>query len=97
MPRPRRRPSTLYKRATDYLREIIKKKEDVALINEANFQLGEILLNQATYTSESERPDLYAEALAAFRGVAPKEEIIALQQNKIREFVTRKGGRFASQ
>ena len=48
----------LYKRATDYLREIIKKQEDVALINEANFQLGEILLNQATYTSESERPNL---------------------------------------
>ena len=80
----------LYKRAIDYLREIIRKKEDVALINEANFQLGEILLNQAAYSPESERPNLYAEALAAFRAVAPKEEIIALQQNKIREFVTRK-------
>ena len=32
--------SELYKRAADYLREIIKKKEDVALINEANFQVG---------------------------------------------------------
>jgi TolA-binding protein len=80
----------LYQRATDYLREIIRKKEDVALINEANFQLGEILLNQAAYSPESERPNLYAEALAAFRAVAPKEEIIALQQNKVREFVTRK-------
>ena len=46
----------LYKRATDYLRDIIKKREDVALINEANFQLGEILLNQAAYSPESERP-----------------------------------------
>ena len=77
----------LYKRATDSLREIIKKKEDVALINEANFQLGEILLNHAAYSPESERPELYAEALAAFRAVAPKEEIIGLQQNKVREFV----------
>ena len=80
----------LYKSAVDYLREIIKKKEDVALINEANFQLGEILLNQAAYSPESERAGLYAEALAAFRAVAPKEEIIALQQNKLGEFVTKK-------
>ena len=29
----------LYKRATDSLREIIRQKEDIALINEANFQL----------------------------------------------------------
>ena len=28
--------------------------------------------------------------MAAFRAVAPKEEIIALQQNKVREFVTKK-------
>jgi TolA-binding protein len=75
----------LYKRAADYLREIIKKKEDIALINEANFQLGEILLNQAGFSPEAERPALYAEALAAYRSVAPKEEIIALQEEKLRE------------
>ncbi len=80
----------LYRRATDYLREIIKKKEDVALINEANFQLGEILLNQAAYSPESERHQLYTEALAAYRAVAPKEEIIALQQERLREFVGKK-------
>jgi TolA-binding protein len=80
----------LYKRAADLLREIIKKKDDVALMNEANFQLGEILLNQAGYSPESERPNLYAEALAAYRAVAPKEEIITLQQNKLSEFAAKK-------
>ena len=80
----------LYKRAADYLREIIKKKEDIALINEANFQLGEILLNQAGFSPESERPPLYAEALSAYRSVAPKEQIITLQQDKLREFPARK-------
>ncbi len=79
-----------YKRATDYLREIIKKKEDIALINEANFQLGEILLNQASFSPESERPALYAEALSAYRSVAPKEQIITLQQDKLREFPQKK-------
>jgi TolA-binding protein len=80
----------LYKRAADYLREIIKKKEDIALINEANFQLGEILLNQAGFSPESERPALYAEALTAYRSVAPKEQIITLQQDKLSEFPARK-------
>ena len=80
----------LYKRAADYLREIIKKKEDIALINEANFQLGEILLNQAGFSPESERPALFAEALSAYRSVAPKEQIITLQQDKLREFPAKK-------
>ena len=82
--------SELYKRAADYLREIIKKKEDVALINEANFQLGEILLNQAGFMPESERPALYTEAFAAYRSVAPKEQITNLQQERIKEFPAKK-------
>ncbi|HEY5769256.1 MAG TPA: tetratricopeptide repeat protein, partial [Terrimicrobium sp.] len=80
----------LYKRAADYLREIIRKKEDIALINEANFQLGEVLLSQAGFSPESERPALYAEALSAYRSVAPKEQIVTLQEDKIREFPSRK-------
>jgi TolA-binding protein len=80
----------LYKRAADYLREILKSKEDFALITEANFQLGEILLNQAGFSPESERPPLYAEALAAYRSVAPKEQIVSLQEKKLREFPARK-------
>ncbi len=76
----------LYKKAADLLREIIDKKEDIALINEANFQLGEILLNQAGFSPEADRPDLYKEALNAFRAVAPKDQIIKWQQEKIQSF-----------
>ena len=90
IPRPRRKPSASTSARPIIFARSSGKKEDVALINEANFQLGEILLNQAAHSPEAERPNLYAEALAAFRAVAPKEEIIALQQNKVREFVTRK-------
>jgi TolA-binding protein len=86
----------LYKRAADYLREIIKRKEDFALINEANFQLGEILLNQAGFSPESERLALYAEALAAYRSVSPKEQIIGLQEEKLREFPARKAAALRS-
>jgi TolA-binding protein len=80
----------LYKRAANDLREIIKKKEDIALINEANFQLGEILLNQAGFSPESERPALYAEALSAYGSVAPKQQIISFQEDRLREFPGKK-------
>ena len=80
----------LYQRAADYLREIIKKKDDIALINEANFQLGEILLNQAASSPEAERAALYQEALTAFRSIAPKEQILELQKKKLKEFPEKK-------
>jgi TolA-binding protein len=80
----------LYKRAAELLREVIKKKDNIALINEANFELGEILLSQAAFSPESERAPLYAEALAAYGSIAPSKELVALQQAKIREFPERK-------
>ncbi len=76
----------LYKRAIDQLQEIINKKQDIAIINEAQFQLGEILLNQAGFSPEAERPALYQKALDAFRAVAPKEQIIEWQQQTIQSF-----------
>lgn len=86
----------LYRRAIDSLREIIRQKEDIALINEANFQLGEILLNQAGYSPEPERPALYAEAFAALRSVVPKEQIVRLQEDKLLEFPARKAAALRS-
>ena len=81
---------TLYKRAADLLREIIRNKSDVALFNEANFQLAEILFNQAAFSEEAERPPLFAEALEAYRAIKPKEEIIALQQDVVASFPERR-------
>lgn len=80
----------LYKRAADYLNEIINKKEDIALINEANFQLGEILFNQAAFSSEADQAALYKQALEAYHRVAPKDQIIAWQQDLIKQFPERR-------
>lgn len=74
---------TLYTKAADLLRDIIKKKTDLTLVNAAQFQLGEILLNEAAFAPEDRKPALLDEARNAFRGVLPKEEILALQQKKI--------------
>ena len=73
-------------KAKDILRNIIKGKGDTALINEAYFQIGEILFTQAAYCSDDERAPVFQEALEAYRSILPKEEIIAIQKEKIASF-----------
>ena len=75
----------LYKKSADILRGIIDKRADLALVNAAQFQLGEILLNEAAFAPEDRKPALLDEARKAYRGVLPKEEILKLQQMKIDE------------
>lgn len=76
----------LLKQGEDLLRQIITEKKSLTLINDANFQLGEILLSQAAFSPENERPALYQQALEAYRSVLPKEEVIELQSEKIKSF-----------
>ena len=73
----------LYAKSADLLREIIEKKTDLALVNAAQFQLGEILLNEAAFSPDDRKPVLVEEARKALRGVLPKDTIVALQQKKI--------------
>lgn len=73
----------LYDQAADLLRDIIKKKTDLALVNAAQFQLGEILLSEAANAPEDRKAALLDEARSAFRGVLPKDDIIALQQKSV--------------
>jgi TolA-binding protein len=73
----------LYAQAGDLLRDIIKKRTDLTLVNAAQFQLGEILLSEAAYAPDERKPVLLAEARNAFRGVLPKDAIVALQQKKV--------------
>lgn len=72
--------------AAALLRQIISGQRDLALINDANFQLGEILFSQAAFSPEAERAPLYQQALEAYRSILPKEEIIALQEDRIKAF-----------
>lgn len=74
------------KQAEDILRQIIAEKKDIALINDSYFQIGEILFTQAAFSPEAERAPIYQQALAAYRSILPKEEILALQQQKIKSF-----------
>ena len=73
----------LYAQSAEILRDIIAKKTDLTLVNSARFQLGEILLNEAAFAPEERKPALLEEAREAFRGVMPKKDILALQQQKV--------------
>jgi TolA-binding protein len=74
------------KQAEDILRQIVAEKKDVALINDAYFQIGEILFTMAAFSPEAGQPPIYQQALDAYQSVLPKEEVIQLQQEKIKAF-----------
>lgn len=73
----------LYKQAADILRAIIQKRTDLTLVNTAQFQLGEILLNEAAFAPEDRKASLLDEARQAYRHVLSKDEVLKLQQQKI--------------
>ena len=68
------------------LGDIIKKRTDIALANDAQFQLGEILLAHAANNTGAAQDALYKQALAAYRAVEPKEPMIAAQQGRIAQY-----------
>ncbi len=73
----------LYGKAKQLLQEIIDKKTNLTLVNDARFQLAEILFSEAAFAPEEERPAIYSKAMEAYRQVAPNEEMISLQQEKL--------------
>jgi TolA-binding protein len=78
----------LYKQSTDILREIITARADLTLVNEAYFQLGEILFSQAISSEDEQKAALFGEALLAYRGILPKEEVVAMQRARVESFPT---------
>gem|GEM_PF-5502613 len=76
----------LLKQGEDLLRQVITEKKDIGLINDSYFQIGEILFTRASFGPEAERPPLFQQALEAYRSIIPKDEVVALQQDKIKGF-----------
>lgn len=72
-----------YEEARTLLGDVINKKADLALDNDAQFQLGATLLAQGAASPEAARPSLLEQALAAYRAVQPREPMIAAQTARI--------------
>lgn len=80
----------LLKKGETILRKIISEKKDLALVNDANFQLGEILFMIAAFSPEDQRAAVYTEAAEAYMAIIPKANVVAMQQDKIQTFGPKK-------
>lgn len=72
-----------YDEAEKLLRDIVQKHTDIALANDAQFQIGEVLLNRAGFADNASQPALYAKAVEAYRAVEPKSRMIEAQQARV--------------
>ncbi len=75
--------------AEKQLGDIIAKRTDLPLANDAQFQLGEVLLARAGVVTDAERPAVYQQALTAYRAVQPKAVMIAAQQERMNGILAR--------
>ncbi len=75
-----------YAESERLLDDIIRKRTDISLANDAQFQLGETLMAHANASPEAARKALYERALAAYRAVEPKAGMIAAQEATVRRY-----------
>lgn len=68
------------------LRDIVTKRLNVALMNDAQFQLGEMLSARASFTEadkKEQRETNFKKALDAYHGVLTKEQVVAAQKARV--------------
>ena len=76
-----------YDEAERLLRDIIAKRQNLALANDAQFQVGELLLARGGYIAEKEKQAaVMNRALDAYRSVLTKEYVIAAQEQRVAYF-----------
>ena len=72
------------KRAEEILLKIISDKKDLVLINDANYQLGEIVFMRGAFSPEEERQAIYNQAAEFYLAILPKEDVEEMQKEKIK-------------
>ena len=72
-----------YGEAEGLLRDIIAKKTDLALVNDAQFQIGELLFNRGALGASDKAQEVWSKATDAYRAVQPKEPMVQAQQARI--------------
>jgi len=72
------------------LTQIVTRRQDLALLNNAQFQLGELFLNRAIFAPRENRDALFAKGLAAYRALLSKESTVAAQEARIKQLRDRR-------
>jgi TolA-binding protein len=72
-----------FERAIGYLANVIQRRADVALSNDAQFQIGEVLYSRAAAEKDPQRTGDLTHAIDAYQAVQPNDALIALQQQRV--------------
>jgi TolA-binding protein len=75
-----------YDEAERILTDIVTKGRDIALLNDSQFQIGELLLSRGTHADEKAKPAYLQRALEAFRSVRAKPVILNAQKIRAEQF-----------
>ncbi len=76
-----------YDDAEKFLNDIITKQTDIALVNDARLQIGELSFAHAAFLKDAaQRKAMLTKALDYYRLVAPKEAVIQAQTLRIKRF-----------
>ncbi|MDQ3623019.1 MAG: tetratricopeptide repeat protein [Verrucomicrobiota bacterium] len=79
-----------YTEAERLLSDIVQKRTDLAVVNDARFQLGELFAARAGFAGQSEEKEkLSKRALENYRQVEPKEDIIKAQNERLKGILDR--------
>ena len=79
--------SKYYDDAESLLRDIIVKRANLALVNDAQFQVGELLLGRGGFiTDKTKQAATFAKAIDAYRSVQTKDYVIQRQKERIAQF-----------
>ncbi len=65
------------------LNGLLARRIDIAVANDAQFQLGEILFSRGSFEQGEARAKLFKQSLEAFRGVQTKEVVVKAQRDRI--------------
>ena len=75
---------TAYDEAEKLLREIVAKRVDLALMNDAQFQLGEMLSARGSFTAGPGKDPILYKALDAYRNTYPNEIVVQAEAARVK-------------
>ena len=73
-----------YDEAEKLLREIVAKRTNLAMMNDAQFQLGEMLSARGAFTDPDKRDAIFYKALDAYRNTYPNDVVVQAQNYRIK-------------
>ncbi|MEO7318279.1 MAG: outer membrane protein assembly factor BamD, partial [Chthoniobacteraceae bacterium] len=78
-----------YDEAEKLLRDIVGKRTDLAMMNDAQFQLGEMLSARGAFSEPDKRDAIFYKALDAYRNTYPNDAVIQAQNFRIKNLQER--------